>query len=83
MPPVKSKRSNQQWDVKDGKPVLVTPAVQAASETIPVKRLDREIERTAHRKEQAKAALDAAQTEYDELEKYEADLKALRAQVTE
>jgi hypothetical protein len=75
-------RGNQKWDVKNGKPVLVTPAVAAKSEEVPVGRLDRQIERVGQRKERAKAALDQVQAEYDELVKYEAELKAVRAKIS-
>jgi hypothetical protein len=75
-------RGNQKWDVKNGKPVLVTPAVAAKSEEVPVERLDRQIERVGQRKERAKVALDQVQAEYDELVKYEAELKAVRAKIS-
>lgn len=78
--PVKGK-GKQQWDVKNGKVVLVTPAEAATSEEIPVGRLDRVIVRAGRQKERAEATLAEAQTAYDEAAKYEADLKALRAQV--
>lgn len=74
-------RGPQKWDVKNGKVVMVTPAVEAKSEEIPVERLDRQIERIGHRKERAQEALTAAQAEYDELVKFETELKALRAKV--
>lgn len=74
-------RGNQKWDIKNGKPVLVTPAVAAKSEEVPIERLDRQIERIGQRKERAGEALATAQKEYDDLVAYEAELKALRAKV--
>lgn len=71
----------QKWDVKNGKPVLVTPAVAAQSEEVPVERLDRQIERIGQRKARAAEALAAAQAELDEITKYEAELKAVRAKI--
>ena len=74
---------NRKWEIQDGKPVIVTPAVEAKVEQMPVKRLDREIERTGRRKEQVKAQLDQVQAEYDELVTHEEELKALREQITD
>ena len=78
--PVKNKRGKE-WDVKAGKLVLETPAVAKKSEELPVARLDREITRAERQKEQAQAQLTQAQTEFDEASTYEAELKALRAQI--
>jgi hypothetical protein len=74
-------RSNQKWELKNGKPVITTPAIAAKSEEIPVARLDRQIERIGQRKEQAAEMLAQAQKDFDDLEKFEAELKALRAQI--
>jgi hypothetical protein len=75
-------KGNQKWEVKNGKPMLVTPAVAAKSEEVPVERLDRQIQRIGSRKERAAEALAAAQAEYDELVAFEAELTALREQVS-
>lgn len=72
---------NQKWEVKNGKAMLVTPAVAAKSEEVPVARLDRQIERVGQRKARAAETLAAAQKEYDELVSYETELKALRAKI--
>jgi hypothetical protein len=74
-------RGNQRWEIKNGKPVITTPAVAAQSEEIPVARLDRQIERISRRKEQAAESLAVAQKEFDDLEAFETELKALRAQI--
>lgn len=71
----------QKWDVKNGKPVIVTPAVAAKSEEVPVERLDRQIERIGQRKARAAEAVAAAQAELTEIEAYEAELKAVRAKL--
>jgi hypothetical protein len=82
MPPVKGK-GKQQWDVKNGKVVLVTPAEVEKSEEVPVAQLDRVIERAERKKERAEAALAEAQATLDEATAYEEGLKALRASVPE
>jgi len=74
-------RGNQKWDVKNGKAVLVTPAVAAKSEEVPVQRLDRQIERVGQQKARAAEALAAMQAQFNELEAYEAELVALRAKI--
>jgi len=75
------KKPDQIWEVKNGKAVLVTPAKEEKSQEVPIRQLDREIERAARRKEQLTQALARAQAEYDEGVAYEAELTALRAQV--
>lgn len=79
--PVKSNRGNKEWDVKNGKVSLNTPAVAATTEEVPVAQLDRAIERAERQKARAQADLDRAQAEFDKVDKYEADLKALRGQL--
>jgi hypothetical protein len=77
---IKNKRG-QEWDVKNGKAVLVTPAVEEASEEVPVARLNREIARATRRKEALQQALARAQAEYDEAAQYETELVAIRDSV--
>lgn len=78
--PRKMKRN---WEVdQDGCAVVVTPATQQKKQKMPSGRLDREIERTAKRKERVAAMLAEVQAELDELTAYETELTALRAQVT-
>jgi hypothetical protein len=79
---VKNKRGKN-WDVKGGKLVIETPAVAATSEELPVARLDKEITRAERRKTRAEADLATAQTAFDEATAYEAELKALRADLPE
>jgi hypothetical protein len=80
--PVQGK-GKQQWDVKNGKVVMVIPAEAAKSEEVPVARLDRMIERATRQKERAAETLAEAQTALDEATTFETGLKDLRAQLPE
>jgi septal ring factor EnvC (AmiA/AmiB activator) len=77
------RKSNQKWEVRDGKPVVTTPAVEATTQEVPVKRLEREIARTARRREQVEAQLAELQTEVDDLKAHEAEVQAVLDQVSE
>jgi len=65
-----------------GVPVIVTPAVEATTTEVPIKRLDRAIEKNSRELTRAQDALVKAQAEVDELLTTSTELATLRSNAT-
>lgn len=74
-------RGRGNWEMRGGKAVVVTPAVEEKVTEVPKRRLERELQRTERRKAAAEQQLADAQAEVDDLTAHEAELKALIDQV--
>lgn len=65
-----------------GVPVIVTPAVEATTTEVPIKRLDRAIEKNTRELARAQETLVKAQEEVDQLTADGVELADLRANAT-
>jgi hypothetical protein len=70
-------KMNKNWELRDGKAVMITPAVEEKVTEVPKKHLERELAQTTRRKEAAAAEVAEAQAKLDELTAHESEIQAL------